>query len=60
MAVWGTLFAQVVLAFMVGLCGAVAQPSFDAMTQRHIPLSAQGGPSPASVCVSSWSGSSAR
>jgi predicted MFS family arabinose efflux permease len=41
-AVWGTLFAQVVLAFMVGLCGAVAQPSFDAMTQRLIPLSAQG------------------
>ena len=36
-AVWGTLFAQVVLAFMVGLCGAVAQPSFDAMTQRYIP-----------------------
>ena len=27
---------------MVGLCGAVAQPSFDAMTQRFIPLSAQG------------------
>ncbi len=41
-AVWGTLFAQVVLAFMVGLCGAMAQPSFDAMTQRYIPLSAQG------------------
>ncbi len=41
-AVWGTLFAQVVLAFVVGLCGAVAQPSFDAMTQRYIPPSAQG------------------
>jgi predicted MFS family arabinose efflux permease len=41
-AVWGTLFAQVVLSFMVGLCGAVAQPSFDSMTQRLIPLSAQG------------------
>ena len=41
-AVWGTLFAQVVLAFFVGMCGAVAQPSFDAMTQRFIPLSAQG------------------
>jgi len=41
-AVWGTLLAQVVLAFMVGLSGAVAQPSFDAMTQRLIPLSAQG------------------
>ena len=41
-AVWGTLFAQVVLAFVVGLSGAVAQPSFDAMTQRYIPLSPQG------------------
>lgn len=41
-AVWGTLVAQVVLAFFVGLCGSVAQPSFDAMTQRYIPLSAQG------------------
>ena len=41
-ALWGTLFAQVVLALMVGLCGAVAQPSFDAMTQRYIPFSAQG------------------
>jgi len=41
-AVWGTLFAQVVLAFMVGLCGAVAQPSFDAMTQRYIPFAVQG------------------
>jgi MFS family permease len=41
-AVWGGLFSQVVLAFVVGLCGAVAQPSFDSMTQRFIPLSAQG------------------
>jgi MFS family permease len=41
-AVWGTLLAQVVMAFFVGLCGAVAQPSFDSMTQRYIPLSAQG------------------
>jgi MFS family permease len=41
-AVWGTLFAQVVLAFMVGLAGALAQPSFDAMTQRYIPPAAQG------------------
>jgi hypothetical protein len=32
----------VILAFMVGLAGAVAQPSFDSMTQRLIPLSAQG------------------
>jgi MFS-type transporter involved in bile tolerance (Atg22 family) len=41
-AVWGTLFAQVVLAFTVGLAGALAQPSFDAMTQRYIPPAAQG------------------
>jgi MFS-type transporter involved in bile tolerance (Atg22 family) len=41
-ALWGTLFAQVVLGLMVGLCGAIAQPSFDSMTQRYIPLSAQG------------------
>jgi MFS family permease len=41
-ALWGTLFAQVVLAFVVGLSGAVAQPSFDSLTQRLIPLSAQG------------------
>jgi MFS family permease len=41
-AVWGTLLAQVVLAFVVGMAGAVAQPSFDAMTQRYIPQAAQG------------------
>jgi MFS-type transporter involved in bile tolerance (Atg22 family) len=41
-ALWGTLVAQVMLAFCVGLAGAVAQPSFDAMTQRFIPPQAQG------------------
>jgi MFS family permease len=41
-AVWGTLVAQVLLAFMVGLAGALAQPSFDALTQRFIPQAAQG------------------
>ena len=41
-AVWGTLVAQVGLAFLVGVAGAVAQPSFDAMTQRYIPPAAQG------------------
>jgi MFS family permease len=41
-ALWGTLFGQVVLAFFVGIAGAVAQPSFDALTQRMIPVSAQG------------------
>jgi MFS family permease len=41
-AVWGTLVAQVFLAFVVGMAGALAQPSFDAMTQRYIPQAAQG------------------
>jgi Na+/melibiose symporter-like transporter len=41
-AIWGTLVAQVLLAFIVGLAGAIAQPSFDAMTQRYIPQAAQG------------------
>jgi MFS-type transporter involved in bile tolerance (Atg22 family) len=41
-AFWGALWAQVLLAFMVGLAGACAQPSFDAMTQRYIPPAAQG------------------
>jgi hypothetical protein len=41
-AIWGTLVAQVLLAFLVGVAGALAQPSFDAMTQRFIPLAAQG------------------
>jgi MFS family permease len=41
-AAWGTLAAQVILAFMVGMAGALAQPSFDAMTQRYIPQAAQG------------------
>jgi MFS-type transporter involved in bile tolerance (Atg22 family) len=41
-AVWGALFAQVLLAFIIGLAGALAQPSFDAMTQRYIPPAAQG------------------
>ncbi len=41
-AVWGTLVAQVLLAFLIGVAGALGQPSFDAMTQRLIPRSAQG------------------
>jgi hypothetical protein len=39
---WNTLFAQVVLAFVVGLAGSLAQPSFDALTQRLVPVEAQG------------------
>jgi hypothetical protein len=34
--------AQVALAAWVGLAAAVAQPSFDAITQRHVPAGAQG------------------
>ena len=30
------------LAFIIGLAGACAQPSFDAMTQRYIPPASQG------------------
>jgi hypothetical protein len=37
-----TLIAQVVLAGWLGLCAAVVQPSFDAITQRNIPAGAQG------------------
>jgi Na+/melibiose symporter-like transporter len=41
-AIWGVLAGQVILAFMVGMAGALAQPSFDALTQRYIPQVAQG------------------
>jgi hypothetical protein len=37
-----TLVAQVVLAGWLGLCAAVVQPSFDAITQRNVPAGAQG------------------
>ncbi|HEY5121844.1 MAG TPA: hypothetical protein VII84_09755 [Acidimicrobiales bacterium] len=37
-----TLVAQTVLAGWLGLCAAVAQPSFDAITQRLVPTGAQG------------------
>jgi len=36
------LLAQVLLAGWLGLCAAVAQPSFDAITQRNVPAGAQG------------------
>jgi Na+/melibiose symporter-like transporter len=38
----GTIAAQVALAGIAGLAGAVAQPSFDALTQRRVPERAQG------------------
>ena len=41
-AMWGVLPAQVLLAAVVGLAGSLAQPSFDAMTQRYVPAPAQG------------------
>ena len=37
-----TLIDQTVLAGWLGLCAAVAQPSFDAITQRLVPAGAQG------------------
>jgi len=37
-----SLINQTVLAAWVGLCAAVAQPSFDAITQRLVPSGAQG------------------
>jgi hypothetical protein len=37
-----TMIAQVVLAGWLGLCAAVVQPSFDAITQRNVPAGAQG------------------
>ena len=37
-----SLAVQVILAGWMGLCAAVAQPSFDAITQRHVVPGAQG------------------
>ena len=36
------LLSQIFLAGWLGLCAAVAQPSFDAITQRNVPPGAQG------------------
>lgn len=41
-AVSGGIPAQAGLALVAAVAGAVAQPSFDALTQRHIPPSSQG------------------
>jgi hypothetical protein len=41
-AFWGTVLAQAVLALFVGAAGSLAQPSFDAITQRFVPVVAQG------------------
>lgn len=37
-----SLTVQVLLAGWLGLCAAVVQPSFDAITQRNVPAGAQG------------------
>lgn len=41
-AYWGTLPAQVVLALAIGIAGAIAQPSFDALIQGYVPQAGQG------------------
>jgi len=38
----GGLPIQMALALLVGVAGAVGQPSFDAMTQRYVPVQEQG------------------
>jgi hypothetical protein len=38
----GGLGIQIALALLVGIAGAVGQPSFDAMTQRYVPAAVQG------------------
>jgi Major Facilitator Superfamily len=38
----GGLPVEVLLAVVIGVAGAVGQPSFDAMTQRLVPVAAQG------------------
>jgi len=38
----GTVLAEAALALFVGLAGALAQPSFDALTQRFVPVENQG------------------
>lgn len=40
--VWPSQLGQVGLSFIVGLSGSIAQPSFDSITQQHVPMSAQG------------------
>jgi len=38
----GGLAIQMALAMLVGIAGAVGQPSFDALTQQYVPVAAQG------------------
>jgi len=39
---WPSLLGQVALSLVVGLAGSIAQPSFDSITQQHVPMNAQG------------------
>jgi hypothetical protein len=41
-AVWAELPAQAMLALAIGIGGAWGQPSFDAITQRYVPVAEQG------------------
>jgi hypothetical protein len=41
-SLWGVLPAQGFLALVIGAAGSLAQPSFDAMTQRYVPPASQG------------------
>lgn len=41
-AIHPTLIAQLLLAGWIGICSAIAQPTFDAITQRHVAPGAQG------------------
>ena len=40
--VGGGLPVQILLAIVIGIAGSISQPSFDAMTQRLVPVAAQG------------------
>jgi hypothetical protein len=41
-ALWGDLPAQGLLALVIGIAGSWGQPSFDAITQRFVPVEQQG------------------
>ncbi len=41
-ALIGNLPAQGLLALSIGIAGSLGQPSFDALTQRHVPVDQQG------------------
>jgi len=55
-AAWHTLLAQVFLALIIGISGALGQPSFDALTQRYVAPAAQGRAFARLPRANSWSG----